>query len=113
VARWGPRFVVENPSGGDRSLRSRIQCLLDDHTLFSKYASTPRSPRNPYQASTRCRTIPELSPVVAHSTPPGLIIVPDTLKVGSVPKLVAMSKAQPGKLNSATGPATTEPIFAG
>jgi tripartite-type tricarboxylate transporter receptor subunit TctC len=101
TARWGQPVVIENRPGGDGFVA--ITAFLgahDDHTLLFAPTSTftahtilhsklPYSPR-------------DLVPIARVTNTLISISVPASLKVGSLGELVALMRAQPGKLNRAS-----------
>jgi tripartite-type tricarboxylate transporter receptor subunit TctC len=101
TARWGQPVVIENRPGGDGFVA--ITAFLgahDDHTLLFAPTSTftahtilhsklPYSPR-------------DLVPIARVTNTLISISVPASLKVGSLGELVALVRAQPGKLNRAS-----------
>jgi tripartite-type tricarboxylate transporter receptor subunit TctC len=100
-ARWGKPVVVENRPGGDGIVS--IQAFVaanDDHTLWFGPAGTFTV--QPYDHD----TLPydskrDLIPIVSASDVVLAVSVPAALNVNSLDQLVALAKAQPGKLNAA------------
>jgi tripartite-type tricarboxylate transporter receptor subunit TctC len=98
AVRWGKPVVVENRPGGDGIVAiSAFANAHDEHTLFFGpsgtianhlyvYEKLPYDPR-------------DLAPVARVSNTIVGIIVPASLKVSSLAELVALVRAQPGKLN--------------
>ncbi len=90
TTRWNQPVVVENRPGGDAVVA--INAFIgakDDHTLL--YSPTSSFTAHPYV----------------------LVVVPASLNVASVADLMAMIKAQPGKLNYSTATGMTDVIFEG
>ena len=100
-ARWGKPVVVENRPGGDGLVAiSAFVGTNDDHTLLLGPAGTfavhpYEHDKLPYDAERDLLPIASITTIIlAVSTSP-------SLKVGSLGELVALIRAQPGKLNAA------------
>jgi tripartite-type tricarboxylate transporter receptor subunit TctC len=104
TARWGKPVVVENRPGGDGlvSLKALVDAN-DDHTLYfgpsgaflvHLYDQDPP----PYQLS-------DIVPIAQIYVTVLAVSVPASLDVNTMDQLVALARAQPGKLNvaAATG----------
>jgi tripartite-type tricarboxylate transporter receptor subunit TctC len=112
TARWGQGVVVENRTGGDGVIA--INAFIgarDDHTLL--YTPTSSFTAHPYQHDKMPYDPGELSPLVRVSNTLVGIVVPPSLNVSSVADFIAMVRAQPGKLNYATGTGMTDLIYDG
>jgi tripartite-type tricarboxylate transporter receptor subunit TctC len=101
AARWGKPVVVENRPGGDGLVAiSAFVGANDDHTLLLGPAGTfavhpYEHNKLPYDAERDLLPIASITTIIlAVSTSP-------SLKVGSLGELVALIRAQPGKLNAA------------
>jgi len=105
TARWGKSVVVENRPGGDGlvALKAFVDAH-DDHTLYfgpagsflvHLYDDDPP----PYD------TQREILPIVGIYVTVLAISVPSSLNVNTIGELVALARAEPGKLNvaAATG----------
>src|SRR5262245_44140948 len=112
TSRWGQSVVVENRTGGDGVIA--INAFIgarDDHTLL--YTPTSSFTAHPYQHDKMPYDPRELSPLVRVSNTLVGIVVPPSLNAGSVADLSALVRAQPGKLNYATGTGMTDLIYDG
>ncbi len=111
TARWGKPVVVENRPGGDGIVAiTAFVSAHDDHTLlFSPAATFTAHPflhdKLPYEQA-------DLLPISRVSNTLVVIVAPVSLKVGSVAELVALARAQPGKLNWATATGISDFLFA-
>jgi tripartite-type tricarboxylate transporter receptor subunit TctC len=111
AARWGKPVVVENRPGGDGIVAiTAFVGAHDDHTLLFSPASTFTAhpflhDKLPYEQS-------DLLPITRVSNTLVVIVAPTTLKVGSLAELVALARAQPGKLNWATATGISDFLFA-
>jgi tripartite-type tricarboxylate transporter receptor subunit TctC len=100
-ARWGKPVVVENRPGGDGIVS--IQAFVaaqDDHTLW--FGPAGIFTVQPYDHD----TLPydskrDLVPIVSVSDVVLAVSVPTAMNINSLAELVALAKAQPGKLNAA------------
>jgi tripartite-type tricarboxylate transporter receptor subunit TctC len=112
TARWGQPVVVENRPGGDAIVAiSTFVGAHDDHVLLcsptSSFTAHPYIHDNlPYKPS-------DLLPIARVSNTVITIAVPVSLNVGSLADLVAMTRAQPGKLNWAGVTGALDFLFAG
>ena len=96
--RWDQPVVVENRPGGDGMVAiSAFVGAHDDHVLLatptSSFTAHPYLHENlPYKPS-------DLLPIARVSNTLITIAVPVSLNIGSLAELVALTRAQPGKLN--------------
>jgi tripartite-type tricarboxylate transporter receptor subunit TctC len=96
--RWGQPVVVENRPGGDGIVAiNAFVGAHDDHVLLltptSSFTAHPFLHDNlPYKPS-------DLVPIVRISNTIVAVSVPTSLNVDSIDKLVALIRADPGKLN--------------
>src|SRR5215475_11889029 len=97
-ARWGQPVVVENRPGGDGLVAiGAMIAAHDDHVLLasptSSFTAHPFVYKNvPYKPE-------DLQPIARVSNTIIVIAAPADLPVQSLGELVAMARAQPGKLN--------------
>jgi tripartite-type tricarboxylate transporter receptor subunit TctC len=110
--RWGQPVVVENRPGGDGIIAiTAFVGAHDDHELlFSPTSSFTAHPflhdHLPYRPD-------DLLPITRISNTIITISVPSSLKVNSLDQLIALARAQPGKLNWAGVTGALDFIFAG
>jgi tripartite-type tricarboxylate transporter receptor subunit TctC len=100
-ARWGKPVVVENRPGGDGivSLQA-FKSADDDHTLW--FGPAGIFTVLPYDHDSLPLDIQrDLVPVVSVSDVVLAVSVPASMNINSVDQLIALAKAQPGKLNAA------------
>jgi tripartite-type tricarboxylate transporter receptor subunit TctC len=111
-ARWGQPVVVENRPGGDGIVAiSAFAGAHDDHVLLmsptSSFTAHPFLHDNlPYKAS-------DLVPIARVSNTVVTIAVPASFKLKSLAELIAMIRAQPGKLNWAGATGALDFLFEG
>jgi tripartite-type tricarboxylate transporter receptor subunit TctC len=111
-SRWNHPVVVENRPGGDAVVA--INAFIgarDDHTLL--YTPTSSFTAHPYIHDKLPYDPRELGPIARVSNTLVGLVVPPSLNVGSVSELIAMIRAQPGKLNYSTATGMTDLIFDG
>ena len=110
AARWDQPVVVENRPGGDGIVAiSAFINARDDHVLFfgpsSSFIAHPYlHDRMPYDPR-------DLAPVARVSSTLISITAPAQLNVNSLTELLAMARAQPGKLNWASITGATDLIL--
>ena len=110
--RWGQPVVVENRRGGDALVAiSAVVSAHDDHVLLatptSSFTAHPYLHDNlPYKSS-------DLLAIARVSNTIITLAVPTSLNVGSLADLVALARAQPGKLNWAGVTGALDFLFAG
>ncbi len=110
--RWGQPVVVENRPGGDGivAINSFVGAHDDHQLLFSPTSSFTAHPflhdHLPYKPA-------DLLPIARVSNTIISISVPASLNVGSMNQLIALARAQPGKLNWAGVTGALDFIFAG
>jgi tripartite-type tricarboxylate transporter receptor subunit TctC len=103
--------VVENRFGGDGviGINAFIAAQHDSHTLL--YMPTSSFVAHPYQHDKLPYDPAELSPVArVTNTFVGLVVSPQ-LNAATVADFIAAVRAQPGKLNYATGTGMTDVLF--
>jgi tripartite-type tricarboxylate transporter receptor subunit TctC len=100
-AKWGKPVVVENRPGGDGLVSMQaFVAANDDHTLW--FGPVGAFTVLPYQHD----TLPidpyhDLNPIVSVSDVLLAISMPTTMHVDTIAQLVALARAEPGKLNAA------------
>jgi len=110
--KWSEPVIVENRPGGDGLLAiNAFVTAHDDHVLlFSPAASFTAHPYLhsglPYKPS-------DLVPIAQVSNTVVTVAVPADMKVNSVKELVALARAEPGKLNWAGVTGALDFMFAG
>jgi len=110
--RWGQPVVVENRPGGDGIVAiNAVVAAHDDHQLlFSPTSSFTAHPflhdHLPYKPG-------DFLPIARVSNTIIAISTPSSLNVNSMKELIAIARAQPGKLNWAGVTGALDFIFAG
>jgi tripartite-type tricarboxylate transporter receptor subunit TctC len=108
---WGQPVVVENRPGADGVLAiNAVIGAHDDHTLL--WGPTSNFIAHPYTLDKFPYDPNELVPVARISNTVVTIGVPPSLNVKSLKDLMALVRAQPGKLNFATATTNTDVILA-
>jgi tripartite-type tricarboxylate transporter receptor subunit TctC len=109
TARWGQPVVVENRPGGDGIVAiNAFVSARDDHVLLLSPSSAFIA--HPYAYDKLSYDPRDLSPVARISSTVISICVPPSLGISSLKDLVAMIRAQPGKLNWASTTGATDLI---
>lgn len=111
-ARWGKPVVVENRPGGDGlvALNAFIGAH-DDHTLFFGPAAIFLV--HLYDEEKPSYDPRDIVPIVQIYVTVLAISVPSSLKIGTMDELVAMARAQPGKLNAAAATGNSDFLIFG
>jgi tripartite-type tricarboxylate transporter receptor subunit TctC len=110
-ARWGKPVVIENRPGGDGIVAiAAFVNAHDDHVLLYAPASTFTAhpflhDKLPYEPA-------DLLPVARVSNTLVALVTPSAQKIGSLAELVALARAEPGKLNWATATGISDFLFA-
>ena len=112
AAKWGQPVVVENRPGGDGFVAiNAFVSARDDHILLFGPASSFTA--HPFLHDKLPYDPRDLAPVARVSATVISLGVPPSLDVKSLADLLAMARAQPGKLNWATITGTTDLVLAG
>jgi tripartite-type tricarboxylate transporter receptor subunit TctC len=113
AARWGKPVVIENRPGGDGLVSlGAFVAANDDHTLFfgpsGTFAVHPyEHEKLPYVAER------DLLPIASVSIVIVALSTPAALKLGSLDELVALARAQPGKLNASAAAGNSDFLLFG
>jgi len=112
-ARWGKPVVIENRPGGDGLVS--IGAFLganDDHTLL--FAPSGTFAVHPYEHE-KLPYVAErdLLPIASVSIVIVALSTPAALQLGSLDELVALARAQPGKLNAAAASGNSDFLLFG
>ncbi len=100
---WGQTVIVENKAGATGGIGSQFvaRAAPDGYTLLvattSSHTMGPQTMRKPMFDSVK-----DFKPVSLIAWAPNVLVVNPKLPVDSVPKLIALAKAQPGTLNYAS-----------
>ena len=111
--RWGQAVVVENRPGNDSNIAvGAFASAPEDHTLL--YSAPNPVTVNPVQyEKLPYDPVRDLVPISMGSEIFIVISVPDSLKVATLADLVALVRAQPGKLNWVATPGVVYFMSAG
>lgn len=112
TTRWGKPVVVENRPGGDGLVA--LNAFLgahDDHTLFFGPASIflvhlYDEEKPPYDPR-------DVMPIAQTYVTVLAISVPASLNIGTMDELIALARAQPGKLNAAAATGNSDFLIFG
>src|SRR5271170_8520250 len=110
--RWGQPVIVENRPGGDGIVAiNAFVSANDDHILL--FTPTSSFTAHPYLHDHLPYKPKDLVPITRISNTLIGISVPVDSKVGSLTELVALARAEPGKLNWAGTTGALDFMFAG
>jgi tripartite-type tricarboxylate transporter receptor subunit TctC len=110
--RWGKPVVVENRPGGDGLVA--INAFLgahDDHTLFFGPAAIFLV--HLYDEDKPSYDPRDIAPIAQIYVTVLAISVPASLNIGSMDQLIALARAQPGKLNAAAATGNSDFLIFG
>ncbi len=99
---WGQQFVVDNRAGAAGILAAEItaRAVPDGHTLFfvsSSFSMQPSAtPNLPYDIQR------DFTPITLAVSSPYVLVLHPAVEARSVKELIALAKAKPGQLASAT-----------
>ncbi|MCC6888801.1 MAG: tripartite tricarboxylate transporter substrate binding protein [Hyphomicrobiales bacterium] len=111
-ARWARPVVVENRPGGDGIIAiTSFLSANDDHTLL--FTATSAFTGHPYLHAKLPYDPQALVPAARVADTLVVVAVPASLGVTGVAELVAMARAQPGKLNAASITGLLDLVFNG
>jgi tripartite-type tricarboxylate transporter receptor subunit TctC len=99
--RMNQQLVVDNRGGTNVAMQTVAKASPDGYTLLVHNNTVWISPlldKVPYNHEK------ELWPITLTSRSPNVLVVHPSLQVGSVKELIALAKANPGKIDYASGP---------
>ena len=101
--RLGQQFIIENRPGGGTNIATEAvaRSAPDGYTLL--LATAANAVNASYYDKLNFDFIKDIAPVAAVMRVPLVMVVTPSLPVKSVPELVAYVKANPGKINYASG----------
>lgn len=105
----GQSILIENRPSGSRPEDTVIKAAADGHTML--YWANPLW-LAPFLREVTYDPLKDLSPIALTAKAPSVLIIPSSLPANSVRELVAMAKARPGQLNTASTLAGTTPHLA-
>jgi len=111
--RLGQPFVIENRPGGGGNIATEfvVRAPADGYTLL---LVGPNSAINAtLYDKLNFNFIRDIAPVASISREPLVMLVNPSVPAKTIPELIAYAKANPGKLNMASGGAGTGPHLAG
>jgi tripartite-type tricarboxylate transporter receptor subunit TctC len=109
----GKTFIVENRGGGSTTIATGYvaKAAADGYTLLANEMTQTIVPSLFPKLS--FDPIKDLAPVTVFAEAPYVLVVNSNVPAKSLRELVALAKAQPGKLNFASGGAGSGPHIAG
>jgi tripartite-type tricarboxylate transporter receptor subunit TctC len=110
--RWGQSVVIENRPGGDAIVAvTAVISANDDHVLLASPTSALTA--HPYMLQQMPYQESDLLPIARGWNTVIVIAVPTSMDVKTMRDLVAMTRANPGKLNWAGTTGAIDFLFAG
>jgi tripartite-type tricarboxylate transporter receptor subunit TctC len=101
--RWGASVIVENRPGanGGIGIEAVAHATADGHTLLA-VASSALTINPLFYKSLPYDAARDLAPITRTGVVPNVLVVNPSVGAGSVQELIALAKAQPGKLSYAS-----------
>jgi len=111
-SRLGQQVVVDNKPGAGNNLGAEIvaKAPADGHTLLMSNTSLTVSPY--LYAKLGYDPMTDLVPVSQVNSAPLMLVLHPSVKASSVTELIALAKANPGKLNYGSGGVGSTPYLA-
>ena len=112
TARWGKPVIVENRPGGDGLVAMKVFVdAHDDHTLF--FGPAAAFLVHLYDQEAPPYTLADIAPIAGVYITVLAVTVPTALNVNSMSDLVALARAEPGKLNVAAASGNSDFLIFG
>jgi tripartite-type tricarboxylate transporter receptor subunit TctC len=101
--RWGTSVIVENRPGanGGIGIEAVAHAAADGHTLLA-VASSALTINPLFYKSLSYDVARDLAPITRTGVVPNILVVNASVGAGSVQELIALAKAQPGRLSFAS-----------
>ena len=112
--RLGQTVIVENRSGAGGNIGAEhvARATPDGYTLLVSAVSSLAVSASLYR-NIRYKLLDDLAPVAVVASVPNVLVVHPSVKANSVGELIALAKAEPGKLNFGSAGTGTTVHFAG
>jgi tripartite-type tricarboxylate transporter receptor subunit TctC len=109
--RFGQQFVIENRPGAGTNVATEavVNAPADGYTLL--LASLPNASNATLYENLKFNFIRDIMPVAGIARDPFAVEVNPSLPVKTVPEFIAYAKANPGRINMASGGVGSETIF--
>jgi len=113
AAATGQPFIVENRPGAGSNIATRFAAAAvpDGYTLF--VATVANAINATLYKNLQFDVLRDFAPVILASTAPNVLIVNPSVPARTVPELIALAKAQPGKLTMGSSGTGTSPQMTG
>jgi tripartite-type tricarboxylate transporter receptor subunit TctC len=110
---WGQPVIIENKPGAGATIGAAFvaKAPADGYTLY--FASTSHTIAPALYKDLPYHAVKSFAPISMVSISPLILTVPPQMKVSNVKELIALAKANPGKLNYATSGTGGSPHLAG
>jgi tripartite-type tricarboxylate transporter receptor subunit TctC len=111
--RLGRQFVIENRTGaaGNIGTNAVVRAAPDGYTLL--LVASPNAINATLYDKLNFNFIRDIAPVASIIRSPNVMLVHPSVPAKTVPEFIAYAKANPGKLNMASGGAGTSPHVSG
>ena len=108
----GQPFIIENRPGAGSNIATRLAAAAapDGYTIF--VATIANAINATLYKNLQFDVLRDFSPVILAGTAPNVLVVNPSLPAKTVPELIALAKAQPGKLTVGSSGIGTSPQMA-
>ena len=110
---WGQAVVCDNRAGAGGAIGTEIvaRARPDGYTILMRYSSMTTTP--PFYPKLPYDTVRDFAPVTLVASTPNAIAALPTFPARNLQELIALAKAQPGKINYASSGTGTLPHLVG
>ena len=111
--RLGQQFIIENRPGAGSNIAAEfvVRAPADGYTLL--VVGAPAAINATLYGNLKFNVVRDLTPVAGIVRVPEVMVVHPSVPATTVPEFIAYAKANPGKINMATGGAGSVPDAAG
>ncbi len=105
----GQPVVIENRAGAGNTIGSKAAAQADPDGYTLHYTAASGLIMSPMLLKNAGYTAADFAPVAIMTETPSVLVVHPSVQAKTLPELIALAKANPGKLNYSTGGAGTLP----
>jgi tripartite-type tricarboxylate transporter receptor subunit TctC len=105
----GQPVVIENRAGAGNTIGSKAAAQADPDGYTLSYTAASGLIMSPMLLKSAGYTAADFAPVAIMTETPSVLVVHPSVAAKTLPELIALAKANPGKLNYSTGGAGTLP----
>ena len=105
----GQPIVIENRAGAGNTIGSKAAAIADPDGYTLSYTAASGLIMSPMLLKSAGYTAADFAPVAIMTETPSVLVVHPSVQAKTLAELIALAKANPGKLNYSTGGAGTLP----